>query len=120
MRVVEVWMEGEFKEFFYTREPWLRGAPYGDISEQLKMKKEKKCKSFAWFMENIAYDVYDKFPKLPPNVAWGEVRNYFITFLHLLLNLKVLGINLTNFWNSLSDLILIYLPGLWKYQIIHF
>lgn len=75
LRVVEVWMDPEFKEFFYTREPWLRGAPYGDISEQLKMKKEKNCKSFKWFMDEVAYDVYDKFPPLPPNVAWGEVRH---------------------------------------------
>uniref|UniRef100_A0A2C9JJC3 Polypeptide N-acetylgalactosaminyltransferase n=1 Tax=Biomphalaria glabrata TaxID=6526 RepID=A0A2C9JJC3_BIOGL len=75
LRVVEVWMEGEFKEYFYRREPWLRGAPYGDVSAQLKMKEEKKCKSFRWFMENVAYDVYDKFPPLPPNVAWGEIRH---------------------------------------------
>ncbi|CAL1530402.1 unnamed protein product [Lymnaea stagnalis] len=75
LRVVEVWMEGEFKEYFYTREPWLRGAPYGDVSKQLQMKKEKNCKSFHWFMENVAYDVYDKFPPLPPNVAWGEIRH---------------------------------------------
>lgn len=69
-------MEGEFKEYFYRREPWLRGAPYGDVSAQLKMKEEKKCKSFRWFMENVAYDVYDKFPPLPPNVAWGEVQTF--------------------------------------------
>lgn len=24
-------------------------------------------------MENIAYDVLDKFPELPPNIHWGEV-----------------------------------------------
>jgi len=24
-------------------------------------------------MDNVAYDVYDKFPALPPNVHWGEV-----------------------------------------------
>ncbi|CAL1532437.1 unnamed protein product, partial [Lymnaea stagnalis] len=67
LRVVEVWMEGEFKEYFYTREPWLRGAPYGNVSEQLHMKQAKNCKSFRWFMENVAYDVYDRFPPLPPN-----------------------------------------------------
>lgn len=77
LRVVEVWMDPQFKEFFYTREPWLRGAPYGNISEQLKVKKDKNCKSFKWFMDNVAFDVYDRFPALPPNVAWGEVRNTY-------------------------------------------
>lgn len=73
LRVINVWFDDKFKEYFYAREPWLRGAPYGDISAQLKLKQDKKCKSFEWFMKNVAYDVYDKFPPLPPNVAWGEV-----------------------------------------------
>ena len=47
----------------------------GDISEQLKLKDEKKCKSFDWFMKEIAYDVFFKYPRLPPNQVWGEVRN---------------------------------------------
>ncbi|XP_076463576.1 N-acetylgalactosaminyltransferase 7-like isoform X2 [Babylonia areolata] len=74
MRVVEVWMDEEHKEYYYTREPLGRGAPIGDISKQLQFKEEHNCKSFKWFMENVAYEVYDKFPKLPPNKAWGEVR----------------------------------------------
>ncbi|XP_076441761.1 N-acetylgalactosaminyltransferase 7-like [Babylonia areolata] len=74
MRVVEVWMDDEHKEYYYTREPVGRGAPIGDISKQLQFKKDHNCKSFKWFMENVAYDVYEKFPKLPPNKAWGEVK----------------------------------------------
>ncbi|KAK3591806.1 hypothetical protein CHS0354_007658 [Potamilus streckersoni] len=74
MRVVEVWLDDEFKEYFYTREPSVRGFPVGNISEQLKFKKDHNCKSFKWFMDNIAYEVYDKFPPLPPNKAWGEFK----------------------------------------------
>ncbi|KAK3743182.1 hypothetical protein RRG08_064038 [Elysia crispata] len=74
MRVVEVWMEDEFKEYFYTREPSFRGYPIGNITKQLQFKKEHNCKSFRWFMENIAYDVYEEYPKPPPNKAWGEIR----------------------------------------------
>ncbi|KAL8619562.1 hypothetical protein ACOMHN_019618 [Nucella lapillus] len=74
MRVVEVWMDEEHKNYYYTREPLGRGAPIGDISKQLQFKKDHSCKSFKWFMENVAYEVYEKFPKLPPNKAWGEVR----------------------------------------------
>ena len=73
MRVVEVWLDDDFKEYFYTREPSVRGYPVGDVAKQLKFKKDHNCKSFRWFMDNIAYEVYDKFPILPPNHAWGEV-----------------------------------------------
>ena len=74
MRVVEVWLDDEFKEYFYAREPTIRGYDIGDISKQLEFKKKNKCKSFKWFMDNIAYEVYDRFPPPPPNKAWGEVR----------------------------------------------
>ena len=78
MRVVEVWLDDEFKEYFYTREPSVRGYPVGDLTKQLKFKKEHNCKSFKWFMENVAYEVYDRFPVLPPNKAWGEVGVRFL------------------------------------------
>ncbi|KAK3092658.1 hypothetical protein FSP39_005536 [Pinctada imbricata] len=74
MRVVEVWLDEEHKEYFYTREPSVRGYPIGDVSKQLKFKKDNKCKDFKWFMDNVAYEVYDRFPRLPPNKAWGEVK----------------------------------------------
>lgn len=47
----------------------------GDISKQLAFKKENNCKSFKWFMSNIAYEVYDKFPPPPPNKHWGMVSH---------------------------------------------
>lgn len=46
----------------------------GDISEQLALKDRLKCKSFQWFMDNVAYDVLDKYPELPPNLHVGELR----------------------------------------------
>lgn len=27
-------------------------------------------------MDNVAYDVLDKFPELPPNIHWGEVLDF--------------------------------------------
>ncbi|XP_011057774.1 PREDICTED: N-acetylgalactosaminyltransferase 7 [Acromyrmex echinatior] len=74
-RVIETWFDEKHKEFFYTREPLARLLDHGDISEQLAFKKRKKCKSFQWFVDNVAYDVLDKFPELPPNIHWGELRN---------------------------------------------
>lgn len=72
MRVVEVWLE-EFREYFYIREPMVQGYPIGNISTQLLFKKEHNCKSFKWFMDNVAYEVYDLYPLPPPNKAWGQV-----------------------------------------------
>jgi len=74
-RVIEVWFDDKYKEFFYTREPTARYLDMGNITQQLEMKKRLKCKSFDWFMKEIAYDVLDKYPELPPNVQWGELRN---------------------------------------------
>jgi len=74
-RVIEVWFDEKYKEFFYTREPTARFLDMGDIAPQLAIKKKLNCKSFAWFMENIAFDVLDKYPELPANVHWGELRN---------------------------------------------
>lgn len=74
MRVVEVWLGDEFKEYFYTREPNVRGYPIGNISKQLQFKKDHNCKSFKWFMDNVAYEVYDLYPLPPPNRAWGEFK----------------------------------------------
>lgn len=74
-RVIETWFDPEYKEFFYTREPLARYVDMGDISQQLALKENLKCKSFDWFMNEIAYDVFDKYPKLPPNKYWGELKN---------------------------------------------
>ncbi|EDV46600.1 N-acetylgalactosaminyltransferase 7 [Drosophila erecta] len=74
-RVIETWFDDTHKEYFYTREPLARYLDMGDISEQLALKKRLNCKSFQWFMDHIAYDVYDKFPGLPANLHWGELRS---------------------------------------------
>lgn len=74
-RVIEVWFDDKYKEFFYTREPMARYLDMGNITAQLELKNRLNCKSFAWFMKEVAYDVLDKYPELPPNVHWGELRN---------------------------------------------
>ena len=66
-------MDDDYKEYFYTTNPWLRGYPVINIGTQLQLKKDKNCKSFKWFMDNIAYDVFYKFPAPPRNKAWGQV-----------------------------------------------
>lgn len=74
-RVIETWFDEPYKEYFYTREPLAKFLDMGDITEQLELKSRLNCKSFQWFMDNVAYDIPDKFPLLPPNLHWGELKN---------------------------------------------
>ena len=74
-RVIETWFDPEYKEYFYTREPLARFVDMGDISEQVALKTRMNCKSFDWFMKEVAYDIFEKYPRLPPNKLWGELIN---------------------------------------------
>lgn len=42
----------------------------------LAVREEHRCKSFKWFMEEIAYDIPLHYPLPPKNVEWGEVSTY--------------------------------------------
>lgn len=74
MRLAEVWMD-EYKEFYYIREPQIQRLDYGDLSDQKAIREKLQCKSFKWFMENVAYDLVKKFPLPPKNKVWGECKN---------------------------------------------
>ncbi|GAB1293174.1 N-acetylgalactosaminyltransferase 7 [Apodemus speciosus] len=73
VRVVEVWWD-EYKDYFYASRPESKALPYGDISELKKFREDHNCKSFKWFMEEIAYDITAHYPLPPRNVDWGEIR----------------------------------------------
>jgi len=74
VRVVETWWD-EYRDYFYATRPETMEIPYGDISEQVNWRKKHNSKSFKWFMEEIAYDVIEKFPLPAKNKLWGEIRN---------------------------------------------
>lgn len=74
-RVIETWFDEEHKQFFYTRDPLAAYVEMGDITKQKQLKEDLKCKDFKWFMENVAYDIYAQFPKLPPNKYWGSFKS---------------------------------------------
>uniref|UniRef100_A0A8B9BU92 Polypeptide N-acetylgalactosaminyltransferase n=2 Tax=Anser TaxID=8842 RepID=A0A8B9BU92_9AVES len=75
VRVVEVWWD-EYKDYFYASRPETKALPYGDISELKKFREDHNCKSFKWFMEEIAYDITSYYPLPPKNVEWGEIRGF--------------------------------------------
>ena len=74
-RVAEVWMD-EYAEYVYRRLPHLRSIDPGDLSEQKALRMKLRCKSFKWFMENVAFDLVEFYPLVEPDdFASGEIRN---------------------------------------------
>lgn len=53
----------------------MRYREAGDLSKQKEIREKLKCKSFDWFMKEVAYDVIPQFPLQPANVAWGEMKS---------------------------------------------
>ena len=90
-RVAEVWMD-EYKEWLYDKKPELKNVDPGDISDRIALRKKLKCKSFKWYMENVANDtvrsiyeplrangpVSNNWTKLYKLLAW-ENRRHFAT-----------------------------------------
>lgn len=66
MRLAEVWMD-EYKEFYYSKRPDVRHRNYGNVSDRVTLRKELKCKSFKWYMENI----YPEMPLPNENLFYG-------------------------------------------------
>ncbi|CAI2734111.1 unnamed protein product [Schistosoma spindalis] len=80
-RVAEVWMD-EYKEYIYRSLPKCRKVDPGDLSQQHNLRKRLQCKSFKWFMTEIAFDLTKAYP--PPEdvlFATGEIRSAAFPYL---------------------------------------
>ncbi|KAF6715179.1 Polypeptide N-acetylgalactosaminyltransferase 10 [Oryzias melastigma] len=74
-RVAEVWMD-EYAEYVYQRRPEYRHLSAGDVAAQKELRSTLNCKSFRWFMKEVAWDLPKHYPPVePPAAAWGEVRS---------------------------------------------
>lgn len=67
----------EYKEHLYRRNPnTYAKIDAGDLTAQLEIRERLQCKSFKWFMENIAFDLPSKYPPIePPNFASGTIKS---------------------------------------------
>ncbi|OAF69381.1 Protein-UDP acetylgalactosaminyltransferase 7 [Intoshia linei] len=69
--IADTWME-EYAVYYYRR------TPYMDSSETSKIRDRgnlKNCKTFHWFINNVAHDMLPKYPFPVRNVVWGEISN---------------------------------------------
>ncbi|KAL0839918.1 hypothetical protein ABMA28_016534 [Loxostege sticticalis] len=73
-RVAEVWMD-EYAQYLYKRRPQYLKIDTGDISEQKALRERLKCKSFHWFITQVAFDLTHKYPPVEPSsFAEGNIK----------------------------------------------
>lgn len=64
----------EYAEYLYNRRPHYKNINTGDLTEQKKIRKNLNCKSFKWFIKEVAFDLVKKYPPVEPqNIANGKV-----------------------------------------------
>ncbi|XP_059171548.1 polypeptide N-acetylgalactosaminyltransferase-like 6 [Physella acuta] len=75
LRVASVWMD-EYKEYLVQRRPVMKTIDPGDLTEQRAVRERLKCKSFDWYMHEVAPDILHFFPPIdPPIMASGRLMS---------------------------------------------
>ncbi|KAG5676955.1 hypothetical protein PVAND_006748 [Polypedilum vanderplanki] len=73
-RVVETWMDEPYKSYVYNKNLRYKSVDAGDLTKQKEIREKLKCKSFDWFMKEVAFDLMDKYPPVePPDFANGAI-----------------------------------------------
>jgi polypeptide N-acetylgalactosaminyltransferase len=76
-RLSEVWLD-EFKTLPYELEPERYAVvDAGDLSLPLAIHERLECRSFRWFLKNVAYDMALVYPPMVhvPNFASGAIQS---------------------------------------------
>ncbi|KAH8302853.1 hypothetical protein KR044_011324 [Drosophila immigrans] len=75
-RVAEVWMD-EYKHYLYSNADGIYDRiDAGDLTAQKAIRTKLKCKSFKWFIEEVAFDLMKTYPPVdPPAYASGAIQN---------------------------------------------
>lgn len=65
----------EYAEYLYKRRPHYRKIDPGDLGPQREIRKKLNCKSFKWFINEVAFDLVKKYPPIePPDYGYGLVN----------------------------------------------
>lgn len=51
-RLAEVWLD-EWKQFYFAINPAAQAADKGDLTSRRQLRKNLKCNSFRWYLENV-------------------------------------------------------------------
>jgi len=82
VRLVEVWLDNEHKEKFYSIRRDLRNLKV-DVNERIALREKLKCKSFSWYLQNVypekIHDNRIQYPNVDPKkivtVERGMLKN---------------------------------------------
>lgn len=74
-RVIETWWDS-YKTYYYERRPENKNVSPGDLTEVRAIREKLQCKSFEWYMKEIAYDIPKYWPlRQPTMIATGQLKN---------------------------------------------
>lgn len=74
-RVAEVWMD-DYKQYFYKTDPnRYDKIDAGDLTNELAIKKNLKCKPFKYYLEEVAPKILELYPLVPQYFATGTIQS---------------------------------------------
>lgn len=67
----------EYKEYLYQRTPErYENIDAGNLTKQKALREKLQCKSFHWFMQEVAFDLPEMYPPVePPDFASGVIQS---------------------------------------------
>lgn len=73
----------EYKNYLYEHGLGIyESIDPGDLTEQKAIREKLKCKSFKWFMEEVAFDLIKTYPTVEPtDYAFGVIQSVAVPFL---------------------------------------